>query len=51
MMITKNIGLLLLASYLILTGIIGMTGMQLGQFQLLLPVLAISAGIFILLGK
>lgn len=47
-MITKNIGMLLLAIYLIVVGIMGLTGMALG---LLLPILALVAGIMILLGK
>ena len=45
---TKNIGMLLLAIYLIVVGIIGITGMGAG---LLLPILALVAGIFILIGK
>jgi hypothetical protein len=45
---TKNIGMLLLAVYLIVVGIIGLTGMGAG---VLLPILALVAGIFILIGK
>jgi hypothetical protein len=44
----KNIGMLLLAVYLIVVGIIGLTGMGVG---VLLPILALVAGIFILIGK
>ena len=44
----KNIGMLLLAVYLIVVGIIGLTGMGAG---LLLPILALVTGIFILIGK
>ena len=44
----KNIGMLLLAVYLIVVGIIGLTGMGAG---ILLPILALVAGIFILIGK
>jgi len=47
-MITKNIGMLLLAIYLIVVGIMGLTGMALG---ILLPILALVAGIMILIGK
>lgn len=47
-MITKNIGMLLLAIYLILLGILGLTGMA---FPYVLPILALVAGIMILLGK
>jgi hypothetical protein len=44
----KNIGMLLLAVYLIVIGIVGLTGIGAGM---LLPILAIVAGIFILIGK
>lgn len=47
-MITKNLGMLLLAIYLILVGIMGLTGMAL---PFVLPILALVAGILILLGK
>ncbi len=45
---TKNIGMLLLAVYLIVVGIVGLTGIGPG---ILLPVLALVAGVFILIGK
>jgi hypothetical protein len=44
----KNIGMLLLAVYLIVVGIVGLTGMG---FGVLLPILALIAGVFILIGK
>lgn len=50
-MITKNIGMLLLAIYLILVGIIGIFGVNLGAAGILLPILALIAGILILIGK
>ena len=50
-MITKNIGMLLLALYLILVGIIGIFGISLGAASILVPILALIAGILILLGK
>jgi len=50
-MITKNIGMLLLAIYLILVGIIGIFGVSLGAASILVPILALIAGIMILLGK
>lgn len=50
-MITKNIGMLVLAIYLILVGIMGIFGMTLGAASILLPILALVAGILILLGK
>jgi hypothetical protein len=49
-MITKNIGMLVLAIYLILVGIIGF-GVSLGPASILLPILALVAGILILIGK
>lgn len=51
MNITKSIGMLLLAIYLILIGIIGISGFSLGQASILLPILAIAAGVLILIGK
>jgi hypothetical protein len=50
-MITKNIGMLLLAVYLILVGIMGIAGFSLGAASILLPILALVAGILILIGK
>jgi hypothetical protein len=50
-MITKNIGMLLLAIYLILVGIIGIFGVSLGAASILIPILALIAGILILIGK
>ena len=45
MNITKNIGMLLLAIYLIIVGF------NLGQLSIVVPVLAIAAGVCLLLGK
>jgi hypothetical protein len=50
MKITKNIGMLLLAVYLIVDGLLGF-GLNLGPAIFLLYLLAILAGILILLGK
>jgi hypothetical protein len=47
-MITKNIGMLLLAIYLIAVGIVTLTGLGIG---ILTAVLALLAGIFILIGR
>ncbi len=47
-MITKNIGMLLLAIYLIAVGILTLTGLGIG---ILAGVLALVAGIFILIGR
>jgi hypothetical protein len=50
-MITKNLGMLLLAIYLILAGLIGIFGVSLGAASILVPILALVAGIMILIGK
>jgi len=50
-MITKNSGMILLALYLILVGITGIFGITLGALSILLPIVALVAGIMILLGK
>lgn len=44
----KNIGMLLLAVYLIVVGIVGLTGIGPG---ILLPILALITGVLILIGK
>jgi hypothetical protein len=48
--ITKNIGMLLLAVYLIIDGLLGF-GLNLGPAIFLLYLVALAAGIFILIGK
>ncbi len=50
-MITKNLGMLLLAIYLILVGIIGIFSVSLGAAAIIVPIIALIAGILILLGK
>ena len=50
MKITKNIGMLLLSVYLIIDGLLGF-GLQLGPAIFLLYIIALAAGIFILVGK
>ncbi|MFN2477449.1 MAG: hypothetical protein ABR526_14060 [Chthoniobacterales bacterium] len=47
----KSIGMILLAIYLILVGLVGLAGLTLGGVGILLPILALAAGILILLGK
>jgi hypothetical protein len=47
-MITKNIGMLLLAIYLILVGIVTLSGAGFGP---LVGIVALVSGIFILIGK
>lgn len=51
MKIIKTPGQLVLAIYLILVGLIGIFGIRLGELSILLPLLALVAGILILLGK
>jgi NAD(P)H-hydrate repair Nnr-like enzyme with NAD(P)H-hydrate epimerase domain len=50
MKITKNIGMLLLAAYLIIDGLLGF-GLNLGPAIFLLYLVALAAGICILIGK
>ena len=50
MKLNKNIGMILLAVYLILHGLLGF-GLQLGPGVFLIDIVALLAGIFILLGK
>jgi hypothetical protein len=47
----KNLGMLLLAIYLILFGAMGLFGVSLGQLHFVAPLLALVAGVFLLLGK
>jgi hypothetical protein len=48
--LTKNIGLLLLSIWLIVTGLAAFVP-ALGGLGIVMPILAIAAGIFILLGR
>jgi hypothetical protein len=50
MKFTKNIGMLLLAVYLIIDGVLGF-GLNFGPAIFLLYLIAIAAGAFILIGK
>ena len=50
MQITKNVGMFLLAIYLIVDGLLGF-GLNLGPAIFLLYVVALAAGICILIGK
>jgi hypothetical protein len=50
MKFTKNIGMLLLAVYLIVDGLLGF-GVNLGPAIFLLYIVALAAGVFILIGK
>ncbi len=48
---TKNIGMLLLAIWLILYGLIQVFGLHFNGSEIVLGLLAIAAGIFILIGR
>ena len=50
MKITKNIGMLLLAIYLIIDSLLGF-GLNLGPAIFLLYLVGLAAGVFILMGK
>ena len=50
MKFTKNIGMLLLAVYLIIDGLLGF-GLNVGPAIFLLSIVALAAGVFILIGK
>jgi len=47
----RNLGMLLLAIYLIVSGAIAVLGLTFANMALIVGVLAIAAGIFILLGR
>jgi hypothetical protein len=51
MKITSNFGMLLLAIYLILIGVMSLFGFNLGQLSLLIPIIALASGVLILLGR
>ena len=48
---TKNIGMLLLSIWLILTGLIALFGLKFSGLPTIMGILAIAAGIFILIGR
>lgn len=47
----KNLGFILLAAYLIVIGLMGVFHVSLGQLSILVPLLALVAGICLLIGK
>jgi hypothetical protein len=51
MKFTRNIGMLLLSIWLILTGLITLLGFSFQGLPLVMAILAIAAGVFILLGR
>ena len=48
---TKNIGMLLLSIWLILTGLIALFSLSFNGLGIIMGILAIAAGILILLGR
>lgn len=51
MKLPKNIGPVVLALYLILVGLAGLFSISLGHLSLIMPILALVAGICLLLGR
>jgi hypothetical protein len=51
MTITKNLGMLLLAIYLIVVGILGLGIISVSGLATIVAILAIAAGILILIGR
>ena len=47
----KRVSMLLLAIYLILVGLTGVAGVELGAARIVLPILALVTGVVILLDK
>jgi hypothetical protein len=48
---SRNVGMLLLAIYLIVVGIVGLGGVSLGHLSFVIPIIAIAAGVCLLIGK
>jgi hypothetical protein len=51
MKITKNIGFLLLSIWLILYGLVPLLKLNFAGLDMIMAILAIAAGVFILLGR
>jgi hypothetical protein len=51
MRLTKNLGMLLLGIWLILSGLIPLLGLSFSALALLMAILAVAAGVLILLGR
>ena len=51
MKFTKSIGMLLLSIWLILTGLIALLSFTFAGLPVIMAILAIAAGVFILLGR
>jgi hypothetical protein len=51
MRLTKNLGMLLLAIWLILTGLVPLLNLSFSGFGTVMGILAIAAGVVILIGR
>ncbi len=51
MRLTKNLGLLLLGIWLIMTGLISVLSLSFAGLPMVMAILAIAAGVLILLGR
>ena len=51
MAVTKNLGMLLLSIWLIISGLITLVGLSFQGLAIIMGVLAIAAGVLILLGR
>jgi hypothetical protein len=48
---SRNVGMLLLSIYLIVVGVAALGGVSLGRLSFLIPIMAIAAGVCLLIGK
>jgi hypothetical protein len=51
MRLTRNIGMLLLAVWLILTGLIPLLNLRFSGLEMVMAILAIAAGVLIVVGR
>ncbi len=51
MKLSQNLGMLLLAIWLIVTGLVALLGLSFSGLPIIMAILAIAAGVLILLGK
>ena len=51
MKLTKNLGMLLLAIWLIVTGLVGLLGFSFSGLPVIMAILAVAAGVLIMLDR
>jgi len=51
MKVTRNLGMLLLAAWLIMTGLIPLLGLSFNGLGMVMAILAIAAGVLIVVGR